>query len=174
MSLVLLGILLLIHCRVKRPNTVQQSSLVARPPATARALFRTSGSPKGEVEGMANFSSMTYQQKLLFEEIQDVIGPAEMWPRQVLYWFHNGIPSGQGTSCKKRPLFTAFFWVNGLNPEVLYDWCKLKPNSHPHAAVTHYQWLFSAFNRGDLNYLYSWNICQGRYENLNGVHYNRK
>lgn len=117
---------------------------------------------------------MTSQQTELFLEIQDVIGPVSLWPRQVQQWFLSGIPSGYGTSCKRRPLFIAFFWINGLNPEVLYDWCRLTPTNHPSHAVAHYRWLFDAFNRGQLQYLYSWNVCQGRYEYLNGGQCYRK
>lgn len=122
---------------------------------------------------MAHLPTMTSQQKQLFNEIQDIIGPYQLWPRQVQYWFVRGIPSGYGTSCKRRPLFAAFFWVNGLNPEVLYDWCSLNSTNHPHDAVSHYRWLFDAFNRCQLQYLYSWNVSQGRYEYLNGTICNR-
>lgn len=139
------------------------------------ALCWTSGDRQRKSEGMAvSFSAMTANQLKSFSKIQDIIGPSSQWPRQIQNWFHNGIPAGYGTSCKRRPLFAAFFWVNGLNPEVLYDWCLLKPNSHPGDAVTHYKWLFEAFARGDLQYLYSWNVSQGRYEYLNGRICNRR
>lgn len=132
------------------------------------SLCRASAALQDSLQGMAALNNLTSAQQQLYCEIQDVIGPASLWPRQVFQWFHYGIPAGQSLSCKRRPLFAAFFWVNGLNPEVLYDWCRLKSDCHPPQAVSHYRWLFATFNSGQLQYLYSWNICQGRYEYLNG------
>lgn len=109
------------------------------------------------------------EEQVLFREIQDLIGPGSLWPHNILNWFFYGIPVGQGITNRKRPLLAAFCWVNGLNPEVLYDWCRMNSSRHSEADIVHYKWLFAAFDRGDLNYLYAWNVSQGRYEYLDGT-----
>ena len=51
--------------------------------------------------------------KRLWFEIQDVIGPAKLWPHLVhrLFWT-------QGVKHNMRPIISAFVIINGLNPEV--------------------------------------------------------
>lgn len=49
----------------------------------------------------------------LWEDIQDIIGPSELWPRWIrdLFWTKN-------LTHAQRPLISAFIVFNGLNPEV--------------------------------------------------------
>lgn len=114
------------------------------------------------------------KQQVLFNEIQDLIGPGSLWPPHILNWFFYGIPVGEGVTIKKRPLLAAFCWVNGLNPEVLYDWCKMNYPRHTEDDILHYKWLFAAFDRGDLKNMFAWNVSQGRSEYLNGTYCKRE
>ena len=51
--------------------------------------------------------------KCLWFEIQDIIGPAKLWPHLVrkLFWT-------QSIKHNMRPIISAFVIINGLNPEV--------------------------------------------------------
>jgi len=58
---------------------------------------------------------------LLWTDIQDIVGPASFWPRRIRcnFWIRS-------LSHWQRVLTATFVWINGLNPEVFYDWCELK------------------------------------------------
>ena len=61
----------------------------------------------------------------------------------------------------------AFVWVNGLNPEVFYDWCFLRgifaPGSDHHRHFIH---LFNYFEESRNYNLRAWNISTSRYKFL--------
>jgi hypothetical protein len=48
--------------------------------------------------------------------IQDIIGPATLWPRTIRQYFW-----APHLNHWQRIRLAAFIWVNGLNPEVYYD-----------------------------------------------------
>ena len=52
--------------------------------------------------------------KQLWFEIQDMIGPAKLWPHLIckLFWT-------KGIKHDMRPIICAFVIINGLNPEVI-------------------------------------------------------
>jgi hypothetical protein len=52
--------------------------------------------------------------------IQDIIGSASLWPTRIrrLFWT-------AGLRHFDRVLLCTFAWVNGLNPEVVYEWVEL-------------------------------------------------
>ena len=54
----------------------------------------------------------------LWRDIQDIIGIASEWPRNIrrLFW-------GKSLHYWERIQVAAFVWVNGLNPDVFFDWC---------------------------------------------------
>lgn len=124
--------------------------------------------------GMPSIQNMSLEQYQLYQEIQDIIGPASQWPWNVHQWFLHGIPQGTGQSHRLRPLFVAFFYVNGLNPIVLNEWCSLDGAAHPMMARTHYTYLYSSFERGHLKYMYAWNVTMGHYQYINGTHCDRQ
>jgi len=80
----------------------------------------------------------------LCRDIQDIIGPATYWPRQIrrLFW---SFP----WSHWERVRLAAFVWINALNPEVFYDWAELKHFFSRGSAVhRHFEQLFSYFRQG--------------------------
>lgn len=110
------------------------------------------------------------QQHQLFHEIQDIIGDFSLWPHNIQTWFIHGVPQGRGQ--RLRPIMAAFFWVNGLNPIVVQEWCMLNPTVFSERAVNHLAWLFQSFENGYLKYMYSYNITMGRYEKIDGTYHN--
>lgn len=119
---------------------------------------------------MPSYNAMTPAQKQLFNEIQDIIGPAAEWPRNIMQYFLFGVPQGKGLGHKLRPQVACFFWINGLNPLVFLEWCALCPLAHPYHAQLHYKWLFDSFDRGYMAYRYAWNVALGHYQNMNGTY----
>lgn len=117
---------------------------------------------------MPSINTMSSEQKQLYSEIQDIIGPAHLWPRDIHKWFLFGVPQGEGISRRLRPIVAAFFWINGLNPLVFIEWCKMSPLCHPRKAQDHYMWLFDSFDRGYQTYRYAWNVTLGHYQNMDG------
>ena len=122
---------------------------------------------------MPSIAHMSVPQYLLYKEIQDIIGPANLWPHRVHNWFLYGVPKGVGKAHRLRPLMAVFFYVNGLNPVVFDEWCAFDKDSHPLVDRSHYRWLFRSFERGFMSYAYSWNISQGHYQYIDGTICNR-
>ena len=54
---------------------------------------------------------------LLWQDIQDIIGPANKWPRSIRKNFWN-----QNIKHFDRILLAAFVFVNALNPVVFLEW----------------------------------------------------
>ena len=100
----------------------------------------------------------------LWRDIQDIIGPATQWPRNVRRHFWANRLCHWDRICT-----AAFIWINGLNPEVFYDWCDLRGKfvrgSSEHL---HFTQLFTYFAEGRRYSLWSWNVSMMRYEWLNG------
>ena len=57
----------------------------------------------------------------LWLDIQDIVGPANLWPRQIRQNFW----ANHWSHCERLKT-AAFIWINGLNLEVYYDWCDLR------------------------------------------------
>jgi len=68
----------------------------------------------------------------------------------------------------QRVLTATFVWINGLNPEVYYDWCELKRFFRRGDAV-HYEQLFRYFLEGRQYTLWSWHVLNRRYEWMDGT-----
>ena len=98
----------------------------------------------------------------LWRDMQDIIGKASEWPRNIrrLFW-------GKSLHYWERIQVAAFVWVNGLNPDVFFDWCFLRamfvPGSDHH---NHFIHLFNYFEEGRNYNLWAWNISTSRYEFL--------
>ena len=102
---------------------------------------------------------------VLWSDIQDVVGPASFWPRRIRrnFWTRH-------LSHWQRILTATFVWVNGLNPEVFYDWCEMKSFFQRGSAVhRHYEQLFAYFREGRRYSLWSWHVLNRRYEWLDGT-----
>ena len=100
----------------------------------------------------------------LWREIQDIVGEARFWPRniRILFWSRRLHHWG-------RIQVAAFVWVNGLNPEVFYEWCFLRTIFIPGSeSRRHFINLFNYFEEGRQYNLWAWNMSTGRYEYLDG------
>ena len=105
------------------------------------------------------------EQYRLWMDIQDIVGPANQWPRQIRlnFWAHH-------LSHWERIRTAAFIWINGLNPEVFYDWCDLRQRMiRGSIQHRHFLQLFGYFEEGRRYRLWSWNVSMARYEWLDGT-----
>ena len=88
--------------------------------------------------------NMPTAEYILWTDIQDIVGPVTYWPDNIRLFFWT-----RHLSHWEHIWMAAFVWVNGLNPEVYYDWCDLKRffncGSPTHR---HYQQLFAYFRQG--------------------------
>ena len=100
----------------------------------------------------------------LWMTIQDIIGPANLWPRKIrrYYWTPNLIHF-------ERILICTFVYVNGLNPEIFFEWVALLNLGRDRAANRHFNALFRLFEAGRNYTLYAYNVTRNRYEYLNGT-----
>lgn len=101
----------------------------------------------------------------LWTNIQDIIGPANVWPFLIrrLFWTRN-------VKHFNRILLAAFVYVNGLNPDIFLEWVQINQLARDRAAYNHFCALFRLFERGHYGAsLYGWNVSNGRYEYLNGT-----
>ena len=98
-------------------------------------------------------------------DIQDIVGPASFWPRSIRRYFWTA-----HLSHFQRVLTAAFVWINGLNPEVYYDWCELKGFFRRGSPVHHhFQQLFAYFRQGRRYWLWSWHVLNRQHEWLDGT-----
>lgn len=97
--------------------------------------------------------------------IQDIIGPARLWPHTIrrLFWTTN-------VTHFNRIILSAFVYVNGLNPEIFYEWIACIGLARDRAANNHFRALFTLFHNGHYQKsLYAYNVSSGRYEYLDGT-----
>lgn len=121
---------------------------------------------------MPSINTFSPQQAQLFNEIQDIIGSFHLWPNTIQNWFLHGVPRGRGQ--RLRPILAVFFLINGLNPIVVIEWCRLCPNDFTQRAIEHLQYLFNSFEQGYLQYIYGYNVTLGHYQTLNGAFHNAR
>ena len=114
--------------------------------------------------------NMTPHQFNMFLEIQDIIGPAHLWPHQVLHYFLHGVPRGLGIARRARLEVATFFWSNGLNPVVFLEWGRLDTVAYPMNSIEHYRWLFQSLENGYMAYRYAWNVSQGHFQYMDGTY----
>ena len=101
----------------------------------------------------------------LWSEIQDIVGPANLWPVRVRRNFWNKEPGHFDRIC-----LCAFAYVNGLNPLVFYEWFDLLGIAYQSESFRHFRCLFRLFENGNYSRsLYSWNVSNNRYEYLDGT-----
>ena len=101
---------------------------------------------------------------ILWTDIQDIVGPASFWPAHIRrnFWTRH-------LSHTERVLTAAFVWVNGLNPEVYYDWCELRNHFRRGSSHhLHFQQLFAYFRQGRPYRLWAWHVLNRRCEWLDG------
>ena len=111
---------------------------------------------------MASRNRQIYLQWTL---IQDIIGPANLWPHKIreLFWKKN-------LKHFHRIIVCAFVYVNGLNPELFFEWCELLELGRDRPAKNHFRALFRYFDNGNCSRsLYAFNVTNRRYEYLDGT-----
>lgn len=99
----------------------------------------------------------------LWVTIQDIIGPARLWPHSIrrLFW----------TPCLRhfqRILISAFVYVNGLNPDIFLQWARLIGLGSDESAYRHFRNIFILFESRRYN-LYAYNVSNNRYEYIDGT-----
>lgn len=101
---------------------------------------------------------------VLWEDIQEIIGPASHWPHMIrrLFWRRN-------LQHFQRILVCTFVFVNGLNPIIFDEWMLLMNLCRDQAAINHVRNLFRLFESGRYYRLYAYNVLQGHYEYLDGT-----
>ena len=97
--------------------------------------------------------------------IQDIIGPARLWPIQIRK--KNWTP---GLKHWQRILTAAFVFIIGLDPIIFMEWAHLLNLSSDSHGYKHFEYLLTSFERNPRRYnLYGFNVRNNRYEYLNGT-----
>lgn len=100
----------------------------------------------------------------LWSSIQDIIGPARLWPIQIRRNFWT-----PGLKHWQRTLTAVFVFINGLNPSVFMEWAHLLNLGADNKAYDHFQYLLTTFEANPRRYnLYGYNVTNNRYEYLSG------
>ena len=102
----------------------------------------------------------------LWWDIQDIVGPASLWPHIVrrLFWQTN-------LNYCQRHIIAAFVFVNGLNPTIFFEWVELKHLARDQQAFRHLAYLFNQFEKDPTQFgygLYAFNVTMGHYQKING------
>ena len=101
---------------------------------------------------------------LLWQDIQDIIGPANKWPRSIRRNFWN-----QNLKHFDRILLAAFVFVNALNPVVFLEWGIMNNLFRfKDSRYTHFENLFRYFREGRIYNLYAWHVLMHQYQYLDG------
>ena len=102
---------------------------------------------------------------ILFDDICDIIGPADEWPTVIrtLFWT---------PSCThwNRTKVTAFAVVNGLHPEVFMEWVDLMGLASDKSARREFiSWLTQlTTNPQKWHKIYAYNVLNHQYEYVTG------
>ena len=110
-----------------------------------------------------NTGSCPILAKTVWMDIQDIVGKARLWPREVrqLFWQKN-------PSHFDRLIVAAFVYINGLNLVIFIDW--LQCISEPEPIKSHYRRVLTYMEEGRYGRsLYSWNVSNGHHEYLDGT-----
>lgn len=103
--------------------------------------------------------------KQLWDDIQDVIGPRENWPKDICrqFWKRQPCPAWRRYLC-------AFVFVNGLNPAVYTEWLELM--KMPMDYIVEMRSMLDQFESFGIHYkhkLHSYNVSAQQYQYINGT-----
>ena len=99
-----------------------------------------------------------------FEEIADLIGPVEKWPKAILdTYMKANMTVLIASNC-------VFNFINGFNNEVFLQFALGKGALADQRAIDHVRWISGVLERGEekLDVWWSFNIEQNRWMFLNG------
>ena len=79
----------------------------------------------------------------LWLNVIDVIGPINLWPKDVrkLFWKKNGTLEGGFK-------VAVFVYINGLNPLLLYEWIEVYGNITNRSSKSHVRYLIELYEEG--------------------------
>ena len=102
---------------------------------------------------------------ILFDNICDVVGPSDEWPLGILkiFWRPN-------SSHWERFILCTFVAVNGLNPEMFYEWVDLMSLARDSHSRSEFRSLLHSFisNPQKWNRAYAYHVLNHRFEFVNG------
>ena len=106
---------------------------------------------------------------LMWSELLNLVGPARKWPNKIRKYFWT-----QNLGNKERFEVACFIYVNGVNPEVYFEWAKLIGNIHANNTKgwKDVRALFSKFDETEspvLGKYWAFDVVNNRYEYLNGI-----
>ena len=104
------------------------------------------------------------KQYIMWMDIQEIIGEASEWPRNIRYLFWK-----KGVTHWERVLLSGFCYVNALHPDIFMEWAdhiRLFNNSD---ARHHMKSLFKRYHEGKHTKLYAWHVTMRRYEYTDGT-----
>ena len=104
---------------------------------------------------------------ILWDDIQDIIGPVNIWPKSMirLFWKPN-------LSHMERLKVAAFTIINGLNPEVTLEWIELMGLARTNESLRDFKYFLQQFDmneNGKWNRIYQYNMYSHCWEYLDGT-----
>ena len=102
----------------------------------------------------------------LWFDIQDLVGPAGLWPHVIRRWFWT-----KHLNYMQRQIVSAFVFINGLDPSIFLQWVNIKNLARDQAAHAHFAYLFDRFEQDPKLYgygLYAYNVTMACYQKING------
>lgn len=102
---------------------------------------------------------------LKFAEIEDIVGVSTSWPH-----FMKALFTSKHLSHWNRVVFSAFAFVNGLNPIIVQEYLIVLNNYRPWSEIREIRSLLRAFEHCPRNYstTYAFNVSSGKYEYIDG------
>ena len=119
----------------------------------------------GKVEDDAGYSGIPHYAYLLFDDICDIIGPADEWPTVIrnLFWT---------PACNhwNRMKLVAFIVVNGLHPELFMDWVDLMGLAGNISARREFVSWINELTSNEFKWhkIYAFNVLNHQYEYVTG------
>ena len=104
----------------------------------------------------------------LWSTIVDIVGPVRNWPKHIkpLFW-------KKDIKDEDRFKLSVFIYVNGVNPEIFYEWIHaiklLNPKNK--SGWAHIRYLFKIMEEGreKRRTWYAWNVHENRSQYLDGT-----
>ena len=131
----------------------------------ARACPRRAGrstNMSSEITRRRDRSRRIYEMWVL---LQDLLGNCNEWPFNIRKLFQT-----KHLNNYQRLLITAFIFINGLDPEIFFEWCQLLGLLRDNSAYRHVRYLLDKFlnsNKYD-HTIYGYSVIKNKYVYING------